>query len=246
MTFQLEVHEAATGDAARVAYHLPTLPHGVSRVLYERIEAYTKAVRNGPDEAEDIAFAALKAHQATGLPDVIAKVVYQLHFEHRGLSDDGELIITESSDADSAAIELAITVLGELFSQVPHDWDAAMREYRATLLAEHDFDKRVWTPGYEAGVAGGKGNSPEVEAEIERLMDVRGAAESTLLDIPSETLEQFATKYLICFDCDRDMNSYEDMLLAEAKRLIGIPDDPARNYVEALLAVTEQRNEKDA
>lgn len=241
MAFEFKPHPTATGDAARVAYIMPDLPAGISWKLHDAIDTYRKAVINGPDGADEAAFEKVKAFKAATVSDVIAKVLFRLHFDHRGLADDGTLVITAEHDEEMAAIQTAQTLLCELYAQVPSDWDLAMREYRAAALAEQDFDRLVWTPGYEAKQAGETGNSDEVEKEMERLMDIRGSAESVLMDIPAPTLAEFAVKYLICFDCDRDMNGYEPLLLAEAKRLIGVADDPSRNYIEAILAVTNWR-----
>ncbi|WP_395391603.1 hypothetical protein WBP07_13020 [Novosphingobium sp. BL-8A] len=223
MAFQFQVHPAS-GDAARVAYYLPDLPAGVSYQLYELIGVYANAVKCGPDEADEEAFAKLKAFQARCLPDVIAKVVYQLHFDHRGLSETGDLIIVESARKGPEAIELAATILGELYAQLPKGWDAARRAYHAAVVVEHEHDRRTYRPAYLA--AGSHDIEPSIIEESERLLEVRSVAEQCLLRTPAPSIAEWAIKFLICFDCDRDMNGYTNELCAEARRLLGIAGEP--------------------
>lgn len=224
MAFQFKQHPTATGDAARIAYYLPELPAGVSYELYQHIKGYADAIGQGPDEAEDAAFSHIRGYKARCLPDVIAKVVYQLHFTHRGLSADGLLVILESTDEDTAAIELAASILDELYSQLPDGWEAARQAYHAAVIVEHEFDQRVYQPAYAA--TGSHDVPAAISDEQERLLEARGVAEQCLLRTPAPTIAEWAIKFLICFDCERDMNGYTDDLCEEARRLLGIAGTP--------------------
>nr|WP_086491249.1 hypothetical protein [Novosphingobium panipatense] len=224
MAFQFRQHPTATGDAARVAYYLPELPAGVSYQLYQHIKGYTEAIGQGPDEAEDAAFSHIRGYKARCLPDVIAKVVYQLHFNHRGLSADGLLVILESTDEDTAAIELAASILDELYGQLPDGWEAARQAYHAAVIVEHEFDRRVYQPAYAA--AGSHDVPAVISDEQERLLEARSVAEQCLLRTPAPSISEWAIKFLICFDCERDMNGYTADLCDEARQLLGIAGTP--------------------
>jgi hypothetical protein len=219
MAFFFKVHPTATGDAARVAYYLPELPAGVSWKLKEYIAKYTVAVINGPDGAEDEAYMAIKAFEADGLPDVITKVVYQLHFNRRGLSDDGELVITESSDASTAEIEFAAVVLDALYAQLPRQWSDAYLAWSQALAAETAYDQAFWTPAFQRHEAGGPQIPPNVDANIERLQRVRIDAEGVLIEMPAPSLTEFALKCAIALS---DPDTGDALLCADAQRLLGM------------------------
>lgn len=228
MTFQFKVHPTATGDAARAAYYVPKLPAGVSYELGAAIKRYAELVGSGPDGADDEAFASVKSYPASSISDVIAKIVYQLHFEHRGLSEEGDLIIIENGDDDTAAIELAQTVLGELYAQVPQEWEVARRAYHAALVVENEYDRRVYQPASEE--PGWSDKRSAISDESERLMNIRLSFEDCLLSIPAPTLAEWAIKFLICFDSGRDMNGHTDALCTEARQLLGITSAPAADH----------------
>lgn len=227
MAFQFKLHTQT--DISRAAYELPPLPAGVGYELKQHIDAYRDAVINGPDGHDEEAFLAIKAHPARGIPEVIAKVIYQLHFDHRGLSDDDDLVITEGNDEDKAAIQMAEAVLGELYACIPSDWEAARRALHTAILDEDDFDRRIYGPAKQGN--GGHLVGPcAITHEQERLLDVRCDAETVLLNIPAPTLADWAVKFLICFDCDRDMNAFTDALCTEARQFLGITVEPQEDH----------------
>ncbi len=239
MTFQFKVHPS-TGDVSHVAYELPSLPVGVSGDLYRAIKRYAATVREGPDGADDEAFVAIKAFEARNTQDVIAKLLYQLHLDHRGW--DGEtdtLVITENKDTDTAEIKFAAMVLGELYRQIPQDWDAARKAYHAAVLAEKDYSDRAWMPAYHAAEAGGPPVSGAINSEYERLQGIRMTAEDVLLSAPAPSLSEWAIKYLICFDGGRECTGCVEDLCAEAKRFLGIAeaDEAAPDELSELSAV---------
>lgn len=248
MTFQFKVHPS-TGDVSRVAYEMPSLPPGVSGDLHRAIKRYCEAVREGPDGADDDAFLAVKAFNARNTQDVIAKLLYQLHLNHRGW--DGEtdtLVITENTDADTPEIEFAAVALGELYRQIPQCWPSARKAYLAAVLAEKDYDDRAWMPAYHLSETGGPSIPDEVNTEYERLQAVRMAAEDVLLETPAPSLAEWAIKYLICFDNGRDCNGATEDLCAEAKRLLGVPEltDAEPNELTLLRAVAAWENSSAA
>ncbi|EJU14958.1 hypothetical protein LH128_01242 [Sphingomonas sp. LH128] len=223
MTFQFTVHPQ--DDIAPVCYELPALPAGVGYDLTTHINSYRDAVINGPDGRDEELFLNIKSHKARGLPEVIAKVIYQLHFDHRGLAMDSDrLVITESDEQDRAEIRLAELLLAELYSQIPDDWEAARRALHAAVLVEDDFERRLYEPSKD----GGK-NDP-ITAELERLLDARCDAETVLLNLPAPSLADWAVKFLICFDCDRDMNGFTEALCKEARQLLGIAAEPGDDH----------------
>ena len=221
MTFQFQ--NCANPEIADVAYVLPAIPFGVSYRLRVLIDLYADAVRDGTDDSEDEPYAAVARFEAKSLSDVIAKQLIRLHFKYRGLDDDQ--LVLAASKPDEPALLNAQALLGDLYAQLPQDWDSAVRVYRAALLAERDYDRRVWMPGYEAEKHGGRGNSKAVEREMESLQDARCRAEDFLLDMPAPSLAEFAIKYLICFDNGRDLDGHHEALCAEAKRLLQIDSD---------------------
>lgn len=211
-------------EISDIVYELPQMPCGTSYNLLQLISAYGESVRDGTDDSEDAPFLAISTFKALSLSDVIAKAIIRLHYEHRGL-DDEHLVLAASPEQRDALLN-AEALLAYLYEQLPQNWDSALRAYRAALLAEHDYDRRIWTPGYESKKAGGPGNSKAVEAAMEQLQDVRCHAEMLLIDIPAPSLQEFTIKYLICFDNDRDLNGHHEALCAEAKRLLQIDADP--------------------
>ncbi|GLK44455.1 MULTISPECIES: hypothetical protein [Novosphingobium] len=222
MTFQFKRH-SSSGDVAEVAYELPALPAGVSGDLYRAIQRYGEAVREGPDDADEEAFLAVKAFDARNVQDVIAKLLYQLHFNHRGL--DGEtntLVIIENNETATAAIEFAAVALDELYRQIPQCWESARKAYHAAVLAEKEYDDRAWSPAYHVSEAGGPPIPDAVNSEYERLQEVRTTAEDVLLTVPAPSISEWAIKYLICFDNGRECTGAVDLLCSEAKRLLGI------------------------
>ncbi len=221
MTFQFKPW--ANPVVSDFAYEMPPIPCGVSLPLNRLIETYADSVRGMEVGSEEDAFEAITSFTAKNISDVIAKFVIQLHHDFSGL--DGETLVLAATEASHGAILSVQRLLADLYSQLPPDWDSALRAYRAKLLAEHDYDDRVWSPGYEASLAGGKGNTQAVEMEMERLQEERLNAEAFLLDMPAPSLAEFAIKYLICFDNDRDDSGCHTALCAEAKRLLQIDSD---------------------
>lgn len=220
-------------EISDIVYEMPPMPHGTSHRLLQLVDAYGQSVRGGADDSEDAPFAAISAFRALSLSDVIAKAIIRLHYEYRGL--DGDQLVLAVCSAQRAALLNAEGLLADLYERLPQDWDAALRAYRAALLAEHDYDRRIWTPGYESEKAGGPGNSSAIEAVMEQLQDARCNAEKLLIDIPAPTLQEFAIKYLICFDNGRDMNGHHEALCAEAKRLLQIDTDPDDSELAIIL-----------
>lgn len=221
-------------EISDIVYELPSMPHGTSYNLLQLIDTYGQSVRDGSDDSEDAPFAAISIFKALSLSDVIAKAIIRLHYEYRGL--DGDQLVLAVSSAQRAALQNAEVLLADLFSQLPQDWSGALRVYRAALLAERDYDRRIWTPGYEAKEAGRPGNTKAVDQEMERLQDIRCNAEGFLLDMPAPSLGEFAIKYLICFDSGRDLNGFHEALCAEAKRLLQIDNDASEDELQILLA----------
>lgn len=229
-------------EIAKVSFELPSMPYGVGYHLKKDIDAYCDALRNIADNEDRIEelFAAVAAHEAKTLPDTIAKFLIQLHHDNSGL--DGETLLLVPPSDCPGALAGAEAILSDLYRQLPQSWDAAFKVYRDAVMVENDYDRRVWNPGYEAGRNGGEGNSKAVEDEMERLQEIRWTAEYVLLSIPAPTLTEFAVKYLICFDRDRDNNGWHEELCAEAKRLLQINDNPEATELETLLATLDWRS----
>lgn len=234
MTFKFTA--CANEEISDIVYVLPPMPYGTSYSLRKLISAYDQSIRDGADNSEDAPIAAISAFTALSLSDVIAKALIRLHYEHRGLDgESGKLVLAFTAKHHNAVLA-AQELLADLFSQLPQDWSGALRVYRAALLAERDYDRRIWTPSYEAKEAGRPGNTKAVDQEMERLQDIRCNAEGFLLDMPAPSLGEFAIKYLICFDSDRDLNGYHEALCAEAKRLLQIDNDASEDELQILLA----------
>lgn len=233
MAFQFT--PCANPEIATIAYEMPALPCGTSYSLRQLINNYSDAIRELSDGSADQPYSEVANFKPQSLSDVIAKVLIQLHFDNTGLDGD-RLVLAIGDEAEAQTrVMVAGALLADLYSQLPQDWNTALSAYRAALLAEHDYDRRVWTPGYEAEKGGRAGNSDAVEREMERLQDVRCNAEALLLDMPAPSLTEFSIKYLICFDNDCDHNGWHADLCKEAKRLLLIESDPAHGELETML-----------
>lgn len=225
-------------DVAEVAYELPPMPYGVSWNLKKAISAYLDAARKGSENEEDETFRPIYHHEAKHLPDTIAKLLIHLHYDHKGL--DGETLLIIAPGGKEGAFTIAESILADLYRQLPKDWDMARRNLAAAVAAERDFDHRFWTPAYLAKEAGGPGIPDYVNDEYERLQEVRCYAEMILLDMPAPSLAEFAVKYLICADCDREYSDHEAMC-AEAKRLLGVQHDPEMDDLTAMTNTLDWR-----
>ena len=218
----------ATGadDAADRAFEMPPLPYGVSYPLREAIEAYT-AIVLGADGRDEDAFSAINDFVPKSLADVAAKLLYSLHYEARGAYGERLLIIcTPELDGRIAAAE---STLADLYKLMPQDWGTARTLYDAAVVAEDEYARRVWDDAFAAQESGGSPISAAIDAEMLHLQDARFNAALALLDMPAPSLEEFALKYLICFDGDRDLRGRWRELCTEAKRLLA----EVKSYREA-------------
>lgn len=117
------------------------------------------------------------------------------------------------------------------------DWSTALGVYRAALAAEWAYDQATWAPAFAAeevaiaeaskrGEPIAPGIPAAVDAEMDRLMDARCDAEDKLLKVPAPTLAEFAVKFLICFDLNRDLDAHRQDLCLDARRLLNIRIEP--------------------
>ena len=217
MGFQF-VRAEGVEDVADNVYEMPPLPLGVSYSLRKLIETYTQRVLGNDPAKEDDAFAAIDRFKPNGLPDAIAKLLYGLHYDTMG-SDGERLLIIDTPDK-TGRIMATQSAIADLYSLMPQGWAATRAYYEAARAVEQDYDRRVWGPAWQQDNAGLSKVPASIEAEMERLQDIRCEAENVLLDTPAPDLAAFAFKYLICFDDDRDLNGHHEALCAEAKRLI--------------------------
>jgi hypothetical protein len=105
-------------------------------------------------------------------------------------------------------------------------WDATLARYDAALAIERAYGVEHIDPlvpdhlpiGPERNAAV---DSVPVEAwlEDERLANIRCDIEDELFALPSPDLAAFARKVIICRADGRDLNGFDDMLVAEARRL---------------------------
>lgn len=213
-------------DVGTEVFELPSMPFGTSDRLMKLIGEYTNAITEDMETehyrvvANDIA-----EFPASSISDVIAKMLIRLHVEHAGL-DDTTLVFAPIGDDGLRRLMDAQPMLSDLYRQLPSNWGTALGAVRAALLAEREYDRRVWRPANDAENAGGARVTDAINSEVERLQDIRCNAEDYLMDMPAETLTQFATKYLIAFSWGRERGDH-DVLCKEARRLLGveIPDD---------------------
>lgn len=224
----------ANADIGDLAFELPALPYGVSYDLKKAVDAYREAVIDGETGSEQKPLQLIASYDARYMPDIIAKLLIQLHADHSGL--DGSQLILAAPKSREAEIRKAEALLTDLYRQLPAAWEDARCAYAAAVAAERDYDVRFWDPAYNASKGDGPHIPEHINAEMERLQDVRWHIEAILLDMPAPSLAEFAIKYLICFDSDRDNNGYTDALCAEAKRLLGVSHDPEADELTTLLA----------
>lgn len=232
MTFQFK--PCLNPDIGEFAYEMPPLPWGVSYSLKILIDAYTSAVNNGPDQAPDECFEAIANHDAKDIPDTIAKLLIRLHYDHSGLDGD-RLVLCSTAERHTSVLAME-PLLADLYRQMPETWADQLRVCRAALLAEREYDQRIWKPSNDAHNAGGPKTPYAVEAEMERLQNIRCDAEDLLIAMPAPSLREFAIKYLIAFSWGRDLNGWHDHLCEEARRLIGIDVPNDADELTTLLA----------
>lgn len=67
-------------------------------------------------------------------------------------------------------------------------WDGAKAAFEAARQAEASYDGAVWWPAFYAAEKGGARTPDDIDAEGERLTDVRCAAEDTLIATPAPDL----------------------------------------------------------
>ena len=89
-------------------------------------------------------------------------------------------------------------------------------QYEAAFAAERAHDA-TFAPAPSFAYV-----SYEAEIEAERLISVRYLLENVLMDIPSETLTDFAFKYLVAHGDGRDTDCWNGMLEEEAQRFAAI------------------------
>lgn len=73
-------------------------------------------------------------------------------------------------------------------------WATVLCAYRNARAAEDNYDELVWTPAYHTDESGGPAIPAEVNAEIERLQEVRIEAEDALVLTPAPTLSDVLLK----------------------------------------------------
>ncbi len=138
MSFKFQ--RCANPEIGEFAYEMPPIPPGVSSGLTALIEAYSAAVRDLDEHVQDARHAAISAFEARSIPDTIAKLSIQLHFDHSGLDDD-RLVLCPRTERHTAILAME-PLLADLYRQVPASSTGA-------ALAEADFDQRVWRPAYK-------------------------------------------------------------------------------------------------
>lgn len=67
-------------------------------------------------------------------------------------------------------------------------WTRAMQTFEASRAREVEYDRVVWMPAYREHETGGLPVSAQVDAEMERLMEVRCDAEDALIATPAPSL----------------------------------------------------------
>lgn len=137
MSFKFQ--RCANPEIGEFAYEMPPIPPGVSIGLTDLIDAYSVAVRDLDDHIQDARYSAISEFEARSIPDTIAKLSMQLHFDHRGLDDD-RLVLCPRTERHSAILAME-PLLADLYRQVPASPTTA-------TLAVADFNHPVWQPGY--------------------------------------------------------------------------------------------------
>lgn len=111
----------------------------------------------------------------------------------------------------------------------PPSWDEARAAYLAAKAAEHDYDRDFYMPAFRRWNAAydqhGRDNIPaldripdEIDTEMDRLQNIRYAAEGVLMDIPSPDAVAFAQKFLVARGEGRGFDGWDEMLEVEARR----------------------------
>lgn len=199
------------------AFALPSLPNGMGYTSWYSFREYFELVRSGDYTAENAnkALSVISGCEGAAFHHMAAKLAMLMHSLFPGLDGDTLLIINKMTDGQRGLFE---SLFADLIRQIPTDWNAAREEYEAALALERAYDREVYHP---AVAADGRNISAEIEEEVERRTSVRIRARDALLDMPAQSLEHFACKYLICFDGDNGMEGWHDDLVADAKRLLG-------------------------
>ncbi len=89
----------------------------------------------------------------------------------------------------------------------------ALEHYLIAKAPKDAFEVGIWNPAHDAGIL-----TPEIENEMERLDEIFSAAEDRLLKTRSPDAAAFCFKYMIVNREGRDLDAYDDILLAEARQ----------------------------
>lgn len=73
-------------------------------------------------------------------------------------------------------------------------WANAVGRYQAARDAEDGYDRDVWMPAYRTDEGGGRSIPDDVNAEMERLMEVRHNAEDKMVGVPAPNVAAVVTK----------------------------------------------------
>ncbi|MGW8278556.1 hypothetical protein ACWGK7_03545 [Sphingomonas aurantiaca] len=105
-------------------------------------------------------------------------------------------------------------------------WDATFARYDAALAIERAYGAEHIDPLVPDHLPIGPERNAAVDSvpaeawlEDERLANIRYDIEDELFALPSPDLAAFARKVIICRADGRDLNGFDEMLVAEARRL---------------------------
>lgn len=83
----------------------------------------------------------------------------------------------------SAALALPVSAIA-----APSQWQIAMHRFDAARAAETAYDNQVWMPAYQAAEMDANPIADAIDAELNRLTDLRCEAEEQIIAMPSPHL----------------------------------------------------------
>ncbi len=134
-------------------------------------------------------------------------------------------------------------------------WGVMWAMYEKALAAERAFDRERVDPLVPDDLPIGPERTDaimripaDIWSESERLADIRNNIEDDLLAMPSPTWAAFGQKVIICRADGRDLNGLDDMLVADANRLLAADEarapDPLLSFLRTRNQVMREANDR--
>ncbi|KKW92268.1 hypothetical protein [Sphingobium chungbukense] len=207
------------------AFPLPPVPAGTSLELAKHYTLMARSFASDDTDQWQHSKQAIRDFRPNCGADLATKLIAALHemapFLTNGSTGDAAINPGEFP-TDLAFQMIAVAVNDALHMDTRSEWNrrlAAFDEARAADIAHAKLHGIDWGLPKEQLEAGYAMASKEVLEEDDRLGDVAGEAEDSLMEWPAPDATAFALKVLLAHG--RMIDRYDDIVLAEAKHFSG-------------------------